>query len=267
MTLNMVKNTSVSLAAIAATLLLSAATFAAAQAVSLQEQLGAQYKRVKMGSDSGGMSVVEPGTLLAIQKGGVLSVPWAAMATCPAKFQDNSLHPSAGICAAMVKNVSKYFQKGDKVYPTKIEVNLEKAKISFTVVACDSCSGVNPPTSMKGEVVFQFAKGYLEKAGVGEVEDVIGQVFAISNDENSNNNNDQQGQGGGDQNQQPQQAQQPAQPDQQAEPQTIEKGMTPDQVQAALGKPEKMFNLGAKQIYVYKDVKVTFLNGKVSDVQ
>jgi hypothetical protein len=26
-------------------------------------------------------------------------------------------------------------------------------------------------------------------------------------------------------------------------------------------------NLGAKQIWVYKDLKVTFLNGKVSDVQ
>ena len=44
-------------------------------------------------------------------------------------------------------------------------------------------------------------------------------------------------------------------------------GMTTDQVQSALGKPEKIFNVGAKQIYVYKDVKVTFLNGKVSDVQ
>ena len=54
---------------------------------------------------------------------------------------------------------------------------------------------------------------------------------------------------------------------QQAEPQTIEKGQTTDQVQAALGKPDKIVNLGAKQIYVYKDLKVTFVNGKVSDVQ
>ena len=54
---------------------------------------------------------------------------------------------------------------------------------------------------------------------------------------------------------------------QQAEPQTIEKGQTIDQVQAALGKPEKIVNLGAKQLYVYKDLKVTFVNGKVEDVQ
>jgi len=242
---------------IAATLL---ASIAGAQTVTLQEQLNAQYKLVKMGSDSGGIAVVEPGTLLAIQKGGVLSVPWKAVAVCPAKFQDNSLHPSVGFCAGMVKSVSKYYQVGDKVYPAKIEVNLDKAKISFTVVACDSCNGVNPPTSMKGEVVFQFAKGYLEKANAGEVEDTIGQVFAISDQDQQGQGNDagQQQQGG---------QQQPAQQEQQAEPQTIQLGMTTDQVQAALGKPEKIFNVGAKQIYVYKDVKVTFLNGKVSDVQ
>jgi hypothetical protein len=189
----------------------------------------------------------------------VLSVPWKALALCPAKFQDNSLHPSAGFCAGMVKTVSKYYQKGDKVYPVKIDVNVDKAKISFTVVACDSCNGVNPATSMKGEVVFQFARGYLEKASAGEVEDAIGQVFAISND-------DQQAQGG-DANAQQGQQQSAPEEQQQAEPQTVQLGMTTDQVQSALGKPEKIFNVGAKQIYVYKDVKVTFLNGKVSDVQ
>jgi hypothetical protein len=112
---------------------------------------------------------------------------------------------------------------------------------------------------MKGEVVFQFAKGYLEKASAGEIEDAIGQVFAISND-------DQQTQGG-DANAQQGQQQSAPQEEQQAEPQTVQLGMTTDQVQSALGKPEKIFNVGAKQIYVYKDVKVTFLNGKVSDVQ
>jgi len=68
---------------------------------------------------------------------------------------------------------------------------------------------------------------------------------------------------------QPQESQpQPAQSEpQRAEPQTIQLGMTTDQVQSSLGKPEKIFNVGSKQIYVYKDVKVTFLNGKVSDVQ
>jgi hypothetical protein len=49
---------------------------------------------------------------------------------------------------------------------------------------------------------------------------------------------------------------------------TVEKGQTFDQVLSILGKPDKILNLGTKMIYVYKDlVKVTFLDGKVSDVQ
>jgi hypothetical protein len=80
----------------------------------------------------------------------------------------------------------------------------------------------------------------------------------------------QQQQQGGDQGQQ--QAggggqQQPAAEQPAAEPVNIEKGMTPDQVEAAMGKPEKKVTLGSKVIYCYKDMKVIFLSGKVSDVQ
>lgn len=240
-----------------------------AQAPTLQEQLSAQYKLVQMTSN--GTVVVDAGTLLAVQKGGIIGVPWRALAKCPAKFENNTLHPSTGFCSGMMKNVSQNFRKGSKVYPLKIEVNLDKAKVTLQVVSCDSCNGVDPATGMKGEVVFQFAKGYLEKASAGEVEDTIGQVFAISNDEAQQ---DQGGQQQGDQQpsgqergQQQGAQQQGGQQDQQREPQVVQLGMTTDQVQAALGTPEKIFNLGAKQIYVYKDVKVTFLNGKVSDVQ
>lgn len=232
------------------------------QAVSLQEQLVAQYQIAKVKADSSGYGVVDPGTLLTIQKSGVLAVPWKALALCPAKYQDNSFHPSVGFCAGMLKDVSRYFQIGEKVYPTKIDVNVNKAKVSFTVVACDSCSGTNPATSMKGEVVFQFAKGYLEKAGVGDVEDAIGKVFLIAEDSQQNDN---QNQGNGSGQQAPQQ--QEAQQQQQSEPATVQLGMTTDQVQSILGKPQKIFNVGAKQIYVYPDVKVTFQNGKVADVQ
>ena len=48
---------------------------------------------------------------------------------------------------------------------------------------------------------------------------------------------------------------------------TITLGMTPAQVEAALGRPRSTADLGAKTIYLYKDLKVTFLNGRVSDVQ
>jgi hypothetical protein len=241
------------------------ATLAHSQAVSLQEQLTAQYQIAKVSGQGGGnYAVTTPGTLLTIQQRGVLGVPWKALALCPAKYQDSNFHPSVGFCAGMLKNVSRYFQMGDKVYPVKVEVNVDKAKVSLTVVSCDSCNRIDPPTSMKGEVVFQFAKGYLEKAGVGDVEDAIGKVFLIADE-----NQQAQDNGSGQQMSQPQasELQQGAPPPQQSEPTTVQLGMTTDEVQAALGKPDKIFNVGPKQIYVYKDVKVTFQNGKVADVQ
>ena len=42
---------------------------------------------------------------------------------------------------------------------------------------------------------------------------------------------------------------------------------TLEQVKAALGEPLKTVNLGTKQILVYKDLKVTLLKGKVTDVE
>jgi hypothetical protein len=52
-----------------------------------------------------------------------------------------------------------------------------------------------------------------------------------------------------------------------ADPVNISIGQTIDQVVASLGNPKNIVDLGAKKIYVYKDMKITFKDGKVSDVQ
>lgn len=255
---------------------------AGAQAVSLQEQLAAQYKAVKMGSDTSGYSVVEEGTLLAIQKGGILGVPYSDKTSLTNKYEGGVVHGPNGLMVSGKKallghfsqtqsegQTTKLFAKGDKVYPTKIEVNVAKDTVTMGIVACDTCNKTDPPTYNKANVVFAFPKGSLASANAGSVEDTIGQLLSIS-DTSQDSGGDQQGgdqqagQQGGDQQGGGQQAQPAAAP---AEPQTIEKGQTTDQVQGSLGKPDKIVNLGAKQIWVYKDLKVTFVNGKVSDVQ
>jgi hypothetical protein len=50
-------------------------------------------------------------------------------------------------------------------------------------------------------------------------------------------------------------------------PKTISLGQTKDLVVANLGQPDKIAKIGSKEIYSYKDLKVTFVNGKVTDVQ
>jgi hypothetical protein len=252
---------------------------ASAQAVSLQEQLAAQYKSVKMGSDTSGYSVIEEGTLLAIQKGGLLGVPYSDKASLTNKYEGGVVHGPNGLMVSGKKallghfsqtqsegQTTKLFAKGDKVYPTKIEVNVAKDTVTMGIVACDTCNKTDPPTYNKTNIVFAFPKGSLASASAGSVEDTIGQLLSIS--DSSQDSGDQKGgdQQGGDQQAGGQQAQ-PAAAAPAAEPQTIEKGQTTDQVQGSLGKPDKIVNLGAKQIWVYKDLKVTFVNGKVSDVQ
>ena len=253
--------------------------------VSLEDQLKAQYTLAKMGEDSSGYSIVEQGTLLAVQKGGILGSPYKNMTTRTATFKDGTVHaadPASSAAAKIGKfgcklsgkcpttpdavgdeATTKLFKVGDKVYPTKIAVDLTKDTVTMGIVACDTCNNTDPPTYNKAQVVFQFASGSLAKTGASQVEDYIAQLFAISTDDQQQGGGQQAGndqgnnQGGGGQ------AQQQAP----AEPQQIERGQTPDEVKAALGNPDKIVNLGPKQIYVYKDLKVTFLNGKVFDVQ
>jgi hypothetical protein len=169
----------------------------------------------------------------------------------------------------MVKQTSRYFQSGEKVYLLKIDINVKKEQISVHIVACDSCNGTDPATFFKSEVQFEFPKGYLETATAAQVQDTVNQVMTID---------------GGDAKQPGAPADAPAPaavpaatappapiapppPPADQPPQTIEIGQTVDQVVAALGQPQKIAKVGAKQIYFYKDLKVTFNNGKVSDVE
>jgi hypothetical protein len=253
-----------------------------APAVPLEDQLKAQYTLVKMGADTGGTAVVDQGTILVIKKGGVLSVPYGDAGVVPTKYQDGVVHsPNTMVMKGLGFGMKKFgkeqttrlMQAGEKVYPSKIAVNLPKDQVMISIIACDSCNNVSPTTFYKADVVFQFAKGSLATTSPSQVEDTIAGLLNIDDSPGdqggdqgggqggNGNGNDQQGgnQGGGGQAQQ-QQGPPP-------EPQQIEKGQTPDQVKAAIGVPDKIVNLGAKQIYVYKDIKVTFINGKVSDVQ
>ena len=193
------------------------------------------------------------------------------------------------LCKAAARNNSKDFPNGDKVYPMKIDVNLQKEEVSMIVLECDTCNNTDPPTYFHAQVVFQFPKGYLETAGSDQVEDTIAKLFTADNSSNNdsgnnngnnngnsngndqgNNNGNGNGNGNGNANGNDQgnnggRQQQPAQPP--PPPASVQLGQTPDQVTAAIGQPDKIITLGAKQIYVYKDLKVTFVNGKVTDAQ
>jgi hypothetical protein len=259
------------------------ASVASAQAPTLQEQLIAQYKLVKMGSDTSGYSVIDKGTLLEIKKGGILGVPYGDNNIPACHYENGSVKGPSGVAMLGRKSIMGKFGKeqtthlfasGDKVYPMKVDVNVAKDTVTLGIVACDTCNKTDPPTYNKAQVVFQFPKGSLANANAGSVEDTIGQLLAVTDESQD------QAQGGQDQGQQGDQGggaqaggsqggggQQAQQDQPQAEPAEIKLGMTMGEVETALGKPDRKANLGAKQIYYYKDMKITFKDGKVSDVQ
>jgi hypothetical protein len=59
----------------------------------------------------------------------------------------------------------------------------------------------------------------------------------------------------------------PPPPPADAPPPTIDLGQTMDQVTTSFGQPLRVARVGAKAIFYYKDMKVTFTNGKVTNVE
>jgi len=59
----------------------------------------------------------------------------------------------------------------------------------------------------------------------------------------------------------------PAPPAPPAAPKTVTLGMSNEEVISILGQPVQIADTGTKKMYVYKDLKVVFTNGKVSDIK
>jgi hypothetical protein len=123
-----------------------------------------------------------------------------------------------------------------------------------------------------GEIKFAFPKGSVPPAD--DFAKTVSEVMTVQPGEDDKG--DQGAQGG----QGPQGAQQaqtgpaapmaaiaPPPPPADAPPPTIALGQTKAQVTAAFGQPVRMAKLGVKDIFYYKDMKVTFTNGKVSNVE
>ena len=252
----------------------SAAAAQLAPTASLPDELAAQYKISKLNVDSTGTVVTDAGTVLNVQKGGILGFQYDNYGIVAIKYDKSGIHAPNALAMMMFtksnKVQTKFLTVGEKVYVTKIDVNVKGEKVTFSLVECDTCNNVQQPSGYKAQLAFQFDKGYLETANASQVEDTIGQVLTIdtgsgSDSQQASNAQVAQGAQGGGQGQQ--QAAAAAAPAPAAEPVSIEVGQTPEQVKAALGDPQKIVKLGSKQIYVYKDLKITFTNGKVSDVQ
>ncbi|MBZ5531266.1 MAG: hypothetical protein LAO20_07535 [Acidobacteriia bacterium] len=262
---------------------------------SMQERLEAQFPFAR-GTD--GCHVGNPDTALVAQRnvGGMRILPvsstGATIAKCTNHYTDGKLKtPSTacngekiakaggwlshvprvgGVIGAGGKVGDQAAQQpmdvvttGDTVYPVKLEVDEGKGEVKFSIITCkQSGDQLNP---YKGEIIFHFAPGTLTVGNSIQVEDTIAEVFNQAG-------GDAQGKDGADQDSgaQAQQANHDQQQDDPASTCNPEVGQTVAQVEGACGAPASIAKgAGTKAIYIYNHPKlrITFVNGRVADIE
>jgi len=230
----------------------------------IERGLQSNYMPTKLAGVGDRLRFTQLGTVLVIQLDGMGASPVTEF-TFGNNYKDGRIKRSlAGSLIHQAENV-RDLRAGDRVYLLKTEV--KDTGVVFNVQTCDSCDGSPADLAQmpyRAALTFQYPKGYWNNTGYAQIQQAIGEVFAFAGSPNAGTQpNPEPVAPGGAQFAQ-QQPQAPAPPQ---EPVKIGLGQTTDQVVAGLGQPDKVVDLGSKKIYVYKDLKITFVDGRVSDVQ
>jgi hypothetical protein len=254
----------------------------------LEQQLGAQYALTTPTADN--TDIVTAGAVLVLQKKGLTTGAATSNVPMQNSYKDGQIKTGAvgaisrfshlgipGIPsapAAISNTPTRVFVNGEKVYVTKIEV--KGNNVIFTLFS-DAYDNVH----YKATLSFEFPKAVIASNDVAKVQQTLGEVFTVDTSAAAA----APAQGGAPAaapDAAPAPIAPPAAPDPvlapvppppppvdqpAAPPQTIEIGQTVDQVTAILGQPQKVAKLPGKEIYFYKNLKVTFKSGKVSDVE
>jgi len=260
---------------------------------SIEKKLAAEYALTKTTDDKS--DIVTAGSVLVLQKDKVYMVPVDSTGNpCQNTYKEGKLNQS-GSCKVnetfrkipgfgraipgQDKTIAtRAFVTGEKFWLTKIDVhdNGKDKGVMF-----DFYTDAIKDVRYRGTLFVQF------KGGLPTPEDALKVVQEVITVAPSEEAKDDKGGKDGQQQQQQQAAAPEAPPAQEAapppveapppaieapppppaEPATVALGQTPDEVVAALGQPTKKAKVGTKEIYFYKDLKVTFVNGKVKDIQ
>jgi hypothetical protein len=223
------------------------------QKTEIQQRLASQFTVTKITADR--TDIVTPGSILTLKKDGLIMFTLDARVPATTTYKDGKL--SMGFGDAMATTLALGSNQTSSTVPQRKFVSGEKFWITsysitdkqvILLVYSDPFNDVR----YYGQIKFPFQKHSIPSAD--DVMKTIAEVVDVQPPDNSAPDDVSAGN-------------QPAADNASATPKTIAMGQTKDEVVAALGQPQKMVNLGAKEIYIYPDMKVTFINGKVSDVQ
>jgi hypothetical protein len=225
------------------------------QRAEIEKRVSAEFKRTKMTTDRS--DIATAGSVLDLHKDGLVMASTAAAAPPTNTYKNGAI--SFGFGANMAWGIQlapanqqttaipqRKFVTGEKFWVTDYTV---KPDGIFFVFYSDPYNDVR----YYGQLKFPFAKNVAPPAD--EMMKTIEEVITAEADTQEAAPADNSAPA----------AQAPAQ--ESAPPKTIALGQTTGEVVGILGQPQKIVNLGAKQMYFYPDMKVIFTNGKVTDVQ
>ncbi len=226
------------------------------QRAEIQKRIAAEFKRTKMTADRS--DIATAGSVLDLHKDGLVMASTEAIAPPTNTYKNGTI--SFGFGANMAWGIAlapanqqttaiaqRKFVTGEKFWVTDYSIKPDGVVFVFY---SDPYNDVR----YYGQLKFPFAKNVVPPAD--DMMKTIEEVVTAESDTQDAATAD---------NAAPAPASAPAQPA--APPKTIALGQTTDQVIGILGQPQKIVNLGAKQMYFYPDMKVIFTNGKVTDVQ
>src|SRR5271157_411008 len=156
---------------------------------------------------------------------------------------------------------SRQFVAGEKFWVTGIVLQRDGILVS---TSSDPYNDVR----YYGEIKFPFPKGPVPSAD--DFVKTVSEVITVQPSDDNSGQSDQGGQPASAPAAEPAPAAESAAappPPADAPPPTIAIGQTKDEVTAAFGQPMRIAKLGVKEIFYYKDMKVTFTKGKVSNVE
>jgi hypothetical protein len=225
--------------------------------------------------------VTKNGTTMSMKSAGIYSLPTSDIVVPDNKVTEGKIQsPSMFVRLTWTKMGSHVLQSGEKVYVTKIDSKDDSGgeMLRFTILTVESLDATGQSSQKKytANVSFKFKKGYLGEAAPEDVEQAVEAVLAPDTDSDSSQGGDNSADGGQSQGPpqnapaaparvQPVAAAPPPAPT--GPPPTITMGESSTEVLQAMGMPVQMIDLGKKKTYVYKNMKIIFMNDKVTDVQ
>jgi hypothetical protein len=261
-----------------------AATFASS-ALAQVDVVAALKQRYRISEINMQGVVANPGTVLTIEADGINAEPYPTMITFENQVIDGHVKQRSKALGLLKSSNLQILQPGQKVYITKINgsTQAQDDSLKVTILTSDAVmatfsngaySQYQAAKRYSTTLAFKLPKGALEQMSVDDASKLIEAVLSV-------NPADQV------------RARDAGTVARSCEPhcavsattgaitggavavpaaahtgtQTIALGQTIDQVTAAMGPPAQVVDLGSKKIYKYPDMKVIFIDGKVSDVQ